>query len=48
LRNVFALATLDPLSVGIVTAGVVVWFFVVRFVWRRHIITRFLGMKVVQ
>ncbi|MBI5565239.1 MAG: HAD-IC family P-type ATPase [Chloroflexi bacterium] len=48
LRNVFALATLDPLSVGIVTVGVVVWFFVVRFVWRRHIITRFLGMKIVQ
>ncbi|CAG0997898.1 partial Calcium-transporting ATPase CtpE, partial [Gammaproteobacteria bacterium] len=48
LRNVFALAALDPLSVGIVTAGMVVWFFVVRFVWRRHIITRFLGMKVVQ
>ena len=47
LRSVFALATLDVLSVGIVTLGVVVWFFVVRFVWRRHIITRFLGMKVV-
>lgn len=47
LRDVFALATLDALSVGIVTVGVIVWFFVVRFVWRRHIITRFLGMKVV-
>ena len=48
LRDVFALATLDALSVGIVTAGVIVWFFVVRFVWRRHIITRFLGMKLSQ
>lgn len=48
LRDVFALATLDALSVGIVTAGVIVWFFVVRFVWRRHLITRFLGMKLSQ
>lgn len=46
LRNVFALATLDALSVGIVILGAGVWFFVVRFVWRRQIITRFLGMKV--
>ena len=46
LRNVFALATLDALSVGLVTLGVAGWFFLVRFVWRRQIITRFLGMKV--
>jgi hypothetical protein len=41
------LFTLDAPSVGIITLGVVLWFFLVRFVWRRQIITRFLGMKVV-
>jgi cation-transporting P-type ATPase E len=46
LRNVFALFTLDALSVGLVTLGAGGWFFLVRFVWRRQIITRFLGMKV--
>ena len=46
LRAVFALSTLGALEVGVVSAGVLLWLLLVRFFWRRQIITRFLGMKV--
>lgn len=45
LRAVFSLSALKPVEWALVGAATVVWFVIVRFFYRRRILTRFLGIK---
>ncbi len=43
-RLLFALAPLGWLEVGVISGAVALWLFLVRLLWRHHLITRFLGL----
>jgi len=45
LRAVFSLSALKPVEWALVGAATAVWFVIVRFFYRRRILTRFLGIK---
>ena len=47
LRQVFSLSPLGTIEIGLVAAAGVVWLFLVRFLWRRRVLERFLGVKFV-
>ena len=45
LREFFDLAPLEPLHIGLVVAGALLWLFTVRLAWRRRLLERFLGIE---
>jgi cation-transporting ATPase E len=45
LRGLFALARVGLLEVAVVTLAVIVWLFAVRWLWRTHLLMRFLGQR---
>ena len=45
LRDFFELIILRPQDYAMICAGVVVWAVILRYVWRRRLFERFLGIE---
>lgn len=45
LRELFVLAPIGPVELGVAGAAALVWLFLVRWLWREKVFERFLGVK---